>query len=64
MPVCAGSFCGDVQPGVELIAFARRENTVYVVEADPCSAWIFPPDPVTEAALTACLRGEPCVPAP
>lgn len=62
MPVCIGAFCGGLQPDTETIAFARRENATYVVEADPCGGWLFVPDPVTEAALTACLRGEPCVP--
>lgn len=63
MPVCFGAFCGGLQPGVDIIAFARKQDSTYVVEADPCGGWLFTPDPVTEAALTACLRGEPCVPA-
>ena len=64
MPVCIGAFCGGLIPGAEVIAFARKQDSIYVVEADPCSAWVFTPDPVTEAALAACVRGEPCVPTP
>ena len=64
MPVCISAFCGGLTPGVEVIAFARKQDSIYVVEADPCSAWVFTPDPVTEAALAACVRGEPCVPTP
>ena len=64
MPVCIGAFCGGLMPGVEVIAFARKQDSIYVVEADPCSAWVFIPDPVTDAALAACVRGEPCVPTP
>jgi hypothetical protein len=64
MPLCIGAFCGGLQPGVELIAFARKQGSAYVVEADPCSAWVYVPNPVTEAALTACVAGEVCVPAP
>lgn len=64
MPVCIGAFCGGLTPGVDVIAFARKQGNIYVVDADPCGAWVFTPDPVTEAALAACVRGEPCVPTP
>jgi hypothetical protein len=64
MPVCIGAFCGGLTPGVDVIAFARKQDNTYVVDADPCSAWVFTPDAVTEAALAACVRGEPCVPRP
>lgn len=64
MPVCIGAFCGGLAPGVEVIAFARKQENIYVVDADPCGAWVFTPDAVTEAALAACVRGEPCVPTP
>ena len=64
MPVCIGAFCGGLTPGVEVIAFARKQDNTYVVDADPCGAWVFTPDSVTEAALAACVRGEPCVPTP
>lgn len=64
MPVCIGAFCGGLTPGVEVIAFARKQDNIYVVDADPCGAWVFTPDAVTEAALAACVRGEPCVPTP
>ncbi len=64
MPVCNGGFCGGLTPGVQVIAFARKQDNIYVVETDPCGAWVFTPDAVTEAALAACVRGEPCVPMP
>lgn len=64
MPVCIGAFCGGLTPGLDVIAFARKQDSIYVVDADPCSAWVFAPDAVTEAALAACVRGEPCVPRP
>ncbi len=64
MPVCIGAFCGGLTPGAEVIAFARKQNNIYVVDTDPCGAWVFTPDSVTEAALAACVRGEPCVPTP
>lgn len=64
MPVCIGAFCGGLTPGVEVIAFARKQDNTYVVDADPCGAWVFTPDSVTEAALAACVRGEACVPTP
>lgn len=61
MPTCIGAFCGGLQPGTDIIAFARRQGTGYVVEVDPCSGWMFTPDAVTEAVLSACIRGESCV---
>lgn len=64
MPTCVDAVCGGLLPGVEVIAFARKNFNTYIVEADVCGAWIFTPDPVTEAALAACVRGEPCVPSP
>ena len=64
MPVCIGAFCGGLTPGTDVIAFARKQDNIYVVDADPCGAWVFTPDSVTEAALAACVRGEPCVPTP
>jgi hypothetical protein len=64
MPICLGAFCGGLTPQTEVIAFARKQDNVYIVDADPCSAWVFIPDSVTEAALAACVRGEPCVPPP
>lgn len=64
MPICTGAFCGGLTPGADVIAFARKQGNIYVVETDPCGAWVFTPDPVTEAALAACVRNEPCVPLP
>ncbi len=62
-PICAGAWCGRIEPGVQVMAFARKDGDRYVVEADPCGDWVFPaPDEATVTQIIACLRGQDCTP--
>jgi len=64
-PVCFGPWCGQMTPGVETLAFMRRDGGSYVVEADPCGGWVFPkPARAVRQQMIACLRGETCEPGP
>ncbi len=60
---CAGPWCGSMLPEVPLIMFAQVTDGAYVIEADACETWVFPPDPLTVDLLTSCIRGAACVPA-
>ncbi len=61
---CAGPWCGTLQPGATVMAYARKDGDTYAVEVDPCSGWIFPqPTDETLDRVIDCLRGNSCDPA-
>ena len=60
---CTGPWCGALLPETPMIAFARVQGGGYVIDAGPCATWAFQPDPLIEALLTSCIRGDACVPA-
>jgi hypothetical protein len=58
---CAGPWCGTVPADTDLIFFVQVVDGTYTIDAGPCGAGTFVPDPKTEALLTSCLRGDACV---
>ena len=62
-PVCLGPWCGGAASGETVMAFVRMDGAVPLIEAGPCGGRIFPdPSEADIAAVTACIRGETCVP--
>ncbi|NBD31025.1 MAG: hypothetical protein GVY31_13430 [Alphaproteobacteria bacterium] len=62
---CLASWCGTLEPGTRLLAFARHVDGGYEITVDPCYSQLFiDPAPEIAATVEACMRGDPCEPAP
>jgi hypothetical protein len=61
-PVCYGPWCGGLPgPGAGL-HFLKVEPQGLVLLLDPCGQYSHPPpDPALQAALAACIAGDPCL---
>lgn len=60
---CAGDWCGTIDPGTRLLAFARHEAEGLEITIGPCDSWIFEdPDRAVIKTLETCMAGGPCAP--
>lgn len=60
---CFGPWCGGAQDGQRYLAFLKRENSGYVMLANPCGSRIYPDaSDRLRRTLTRCMRGQTCVP--
>jgi len=39
--LCFGPWCGGAESGAAYLAFLKRDNGSYVIDADPCSSTVF-----------------------
>lgn len=57
-PVCAGSWCGRLEPAVKSLFFAKVQGEDVIITADPCGGTVFPePQQSDLDAMTACING-------
>ena len=62
---CAGPWCGTLPASGPVVAFARIDGAVPVIEMSACGGWLFPdPDRATLDLLTECINGKACSPQP
>jgi hypothetical protein len=62
---CMASWCGNLEPGTRVLAFAKRVAGGYEITVDPCYTEVFTdPAPEIVATVEACMRGGPCEPKP
>ena len=60
---CAGPWCGALPASGPIMAFARIDGPVPVIEMSACGGWLFTdPDQATLDRMTACINGEDCTP--
>ena len=58
---CAGPWCGTMPASGSVVAFARIDGSVPVIELSACGGWLFvEPDQATLDGLTSCIRGMAC----
>lgn len=58
---CAGPWCGVLPTSGSIVAFARIDGPIPVIEISACGGWLFTdPDQATLDRLTACMNGEAC----
>jgi hypothetical protein len=62
---CTGQWCGTLDPGTRLLAFARHGTGGLTVTLGPCDSWIFEdPDQTVIETVETCMAGGPCEAAP
>lgn len=60
---CAGSWCGSVPAGTEMLMFLRQTAAGYTLDVGPCPGSAFvQPSEETLATARRCLSGGPCQP--
>ncbi|MFZ3581602.1 hypothetical protein ACOI1H_05440 [Loktanella sp. DJP18] len=58
---CAGPWCGALPASGPIVAFARIDGPVPVIEMSACGGWLFAdPDQATLDHLTECMNGKTC----
>lgn len=63
--LCFGPWCGGAEAGRDYLGFLKREGDGYVAFADPCGNRLYAePTDAMRDALTRCMRGDVCQPAP
>ena len=60
---CAGNWCGTLDPGTRLLAFARHGTDGLTITIGPCDSWVFvDPDRTVIETVETCMAGGPCAP--
>ena len=60
---CAGDWCGTLDPGTRLLAFARHGTRGLKITIGPCDSWVFvDPDQTVIETIETCMAGGPCDP--
>lgn len=58
---CAGPWCGTLPASGPVVAFARIDGEIPVIEMDACGRWLFTaPDQATLDRLIACMEDGRC----
>ena len=58
---CAGPWCGGLPASGPIMAFARIDGPVPVIELSACGGWLFAdPDQATLDRMTDCINGKAC----
>ena len=58
---CAGPWCGALPASGPIMAFARIDGPVPVIEMSACGGWLFSdPDQATLARMADCINGADC----
>lgn len=62
-PACAGSWCGQLTSGQQVLAFVQHDDRMgLTLTLDPCSWSVFPePDREDLQQVVACIQGATCL---
>lgn len=58
---CAGPWCAQAEPGVEVLAFVEKDGDSYRLVLGPCGGMVFQsPTPEDVTRVVACHQGKAC----
>jgi hypothetical protein len=59
---CAASWCGDITPGIDYIAFVEQNGRNLTLQAEPCTIFAYP-EPTQEQIqrVEDCAAGKACI---